>query len=134
MHQPTTAEPVIKFYKLKTLEDIVAYELETAEQNFIRIKRPLAFSVENEDGTGRQMLNVREWIPPIVSSVDEILLPKEYVLFSTEVRESFKEEFIDAVNYLYGVVPKPRNSKKSSSSGKIVPFVSMMKDPSSKPN
>lgn len=132
MHQPITAEPVIKFYKLKNLEDIVAYELESTDENFYRVKRPLAFSVENEPESGRQMLNVREWIPPIVSAVEEILLPKAFVLFSTDVRDSFKEEFTDAVNYLYGVTPRKKST--ASKSAKVVPFASILKDPSTKPN
>ena len=131
MHQPITAEPVIKFYKLKNLEDIVAYELVSEDAESYRIKRPLAFSVENEDDSGRQMLNVREWIPPIVSAVEEILLPKSFVLFTTDVRESFKEEFIDAVTYLYSVTPKKKSPKPT---GKVIPLASIMKDPSSKPN
>lgn len=130
MHQPTE-EPVIKFYKLKTLEDIVAYQLEETDE-FYRIRRPLVFSVENEMVTGRQLLNVREWIPPIVSAVEEVNLPKEFVIFSTDVKETFKEEFQDAVNYLYGVTPKKRT--KPSNSGKVVPIASMMKDTSDKPH
>lgn len=130
MHQPAE-EPVIKFYKLKTLEDIVAYQLQDGD-GFYKIRRPLAFSVENEVGTGRQLLNVREWIPPIVSSVEEVCIPKEFVLFSTDVKDSFKEEFQDAVNYLYGVTPRKRN--KPTGTGKVVPIASMMKDTSDKPH
>lgn len=134
MHQPVApAEPIIKFYKLRNLEDIVAYQLESEDENHYRIKRPLAFSVENEDGTGRQMLNVREWIPPIVSAVEEILLAKEFVLFTTDVRDSFKEEFTDAVNYLYGVTPVKKRAKKNTTDN-VVQFATLLKDPSTKPN
>lgn len=129
MHQPV--DPIIKFYKLKTLEDIVAYQLQDGD-GFYRIRRPLAFSVENEMGTGRQLLNVREWIPPIVSAVEEVCIPKEFVLFTTDVKESFKEEFQDAVNYLYGVTPRKRT--KPSNTGKVVPIACMMKDTSDKPH
>ena len=119
----------IKFYKLKTNEDIVAFELENLEGRY-HIGRPLVFTVENEIMSGRQLLNVREWIPPIVCNTDEIYLSKEYVMFSTDVKDSFKEEFIHATEYLYSVeaVKKPRNTKSNN----IVPF--MLKDPSTKPN
>lgn len=133
MHQPVTVEPVIKFYKLKNLEDIVAYQVDE-DANHYRIKRPLAFMVENEPGSGKQMLDVREWIPPIVSAVEEISLSKEFVLFTTDVRDSFKEEFTDAVNYLYGVTPVKKDRSTSTKTGKVVPFASMLKDPSNKPN
>ena len=130
MHQPMD-EP-IKFYKLKTNEDIVAFQLKEDEL-FIYIKRPLAFTVENEVMAGRQMLNVREWIPPIVCAVDEIPLPKEYVMFSTDVRDSFKEEFKDAVEFLYNITPRKRE-RTEKSSGKVVPFSALMKDTSDKPH
>jgi hypothetical protein len=125
--QPTP--PVIRFYKLKTNEDIVAFELESLDGLF-RIRRPLSISVDNEVMGGRQLLNVREWVPPIVCSTDEIYLPKEYVMFSTDVKESFKEEFIHATEYLYSVesVKKPRNTKSDNA----IPL--MLKDPSTKPN
>ena len=132
MHQPVPDEPIIKFYKLNTLEDIVAYQLEETDTHY-RIRRPLAFRVENEMVTGRQMLNVREWIPPIVSAVEEINLPKTLVVFTTDVRDSFKEEFRDAVEYLYGVTPKKR-VKTAEKGSKVVPFASLMKDTSDKPH
>ena len=127
-------EPIIKFYKLKNLEDIVAYELESQNPDFVRVKRPLAFTVDNEVSSGRQMLNVREWIPPIVSSVEEVFIPKEFIIFTTDVRDSFKGEFKDAVEYLYGVTPKKREKESKSKTGKVVPFAALMKDTSDKPH
>lgn len=116
----------IKFYKLKTNEDIVAYEVENTEFCY-KISRPLAFTVQNEVQGGRQMLDVREWIPPIVCANDTVYLPKEYVMFSTEVKESFKEEFRDATEFLYSVTPKKVTVKDSD-------ILLMLKDPSTKPN
>lgn len=127
MHQQVPDQPTIKFYKLKTNEDIVAFELQVCKGHY-RIRRPLAFTVENEVMGGRQMLNVREWLPPIVCGTDEVFLPKEFVLITTEVRESFKNEFIHAVNYLYEVTPR----KKPTRSRDDIPM--MLKDPSTKPN
>lgn len=121
-------QPTIKFYKLKTNEDIVAYELQVTKGHF-QIKRPLSVRVDNEIVAGRQMLDVREWVPPIVCAVDTIFLPKELVIFSTDVRESFKEEFTDAVEFLYNVTPREKPKKDSN---KVVPF--LLKDPSTKPN
>jgi hypothetical protein len=81
---------------------------------------------------GRQALNVREWVPPIVCANDEIVLLKEYVMFSTDVVESFKGEFIDAVNYLYDVTPVKKPSSRRE--GNVVAFSQLLKDPSTKPN
>lgn len=130
MHQPVPDETPIKFLKVRTGEDLVAYLTEEGE-GFYRIRRPLVFSVENEVMAGRQLLNVREWIPPIVSSVEEITIPREWVIFITDVKDSFKLEFKDAVNYLYGVTPRKR-SKPSSAD--VIPFASIMKDTSDKPH
>lgn len=124
MHQPI--EAVIKFYKLRTNEDIVAFEEESTETHY-KIRRPLAFTVDNEVMAGKQMLNVREWVPPIVCANDTILLPKEYVMFTTDVKESFKEEFVGATDFLYNITPK---KKKEVSRDNIT----YLKDPSVKPN
>jgi hypothetical protein len=57
-----------------------------------------------------------------------VYLPKEHVMLSTEVRDSFKDEFIHAVEYLYNVTPR----KKANRSREDIPM--MLKDPSTKPN
>lgn len=120
-------ESPIKYYKLKTNEDIVAYEVEDNDFTY-KIHRPLSFTVINEVQGGRQMLNVREWVPPIVCANDTVVLPKEYVMFSTDVKETFKEEFRDATEFLYSV--EPTLSKKKDSIDAPI----MLKDPSTKPN
>jgi len=117
--------PQVKFYKLKTGENLVAFELESTEL-FYRLRRPLSFTVENEPLSGRQMLDVREWIPPIVCNTDEITLPKEFVMLSTEVKDSFRAEFDEASQFLYNVEPRHRKKRED------VPL--MLKDPSTKPN
>jgi hypothetical protein len=108
-------ESDIKFYKLRNGEDIVAFEIESLESHY-NIRRPLLVKVENEVLAGRQMLNVREWVPPIVCANDTVLLPKELVVFSTDVKNSFKEEFKDATDYLYNVVPKKKQPRTPSDS------------------
>ena len=135
MHQPVPDNLPIKLLKLKNGEDIVAYLMEESDTQ-VTLKRPLAFTIENEPMLGRQMLNVREWVAPIVAASDTIPLDKDFIIFVTDVKESFAEEFKEAVNYLYGVTPKKRTTKRDSmeAGGKIVPFASMMKDPSGKPN
>jgi hypothetical protein len=135
MHQPVPDNLPVKLIKLKNGEDIVAYLLNETDTQ-ITVKRPLAFSIENEPMYGRQMLNVREWIAPIVAATDTIPLDKDFIIYITDVKESFVEEFKEAVAYLYGVTPRKRSSKRDTveASGKVVPFASMMKDPSGKPN
>lgn len=133
MHQPVPDTLPVKLLKLKNGEDIVAYILNEDEKHII-LKRPLAFSIENEPQYGRQMLNVREWVAPIVAATDTIPLEKEFVIFVTDVKESFKDEFKDAVDYLYGVTPRKRETPKANAAGKVVPIASLMKNPGGKPN
>lgn len=135
MHQPVPDNLPIKLIKLKNGEDLVAFLLNETDTH-LTLKQPLAFSIENEPAYGRQMLNVREWVAPIVAISDTIPIEKEFVVFITDVKESFIEEFKDAVGYLYGVTPKKRTTRRDAAeiSGKVVPFASFMKDPSDKPN
>jgi hypothetical protein len=115
----------IKFYKLKTNEDLVAFEEEDNGEAY-KIRRPLSFFVENENGAGRQMLNVKEWVPPIVCANDTVYLSKELVMFSMDVKETFKEEFIRATDHLYNITPKRADQKN------LHPV--LLRDPSNKPN
>lgn len=115
----------VRYYKLKSGENLVAFELENSDLHY-RLRRPLSFTVENEPLSGRQMLDVREWVPPIVCNTDEINLAKEYVMFSTEVKDSFRAEFDEASEFLYNVEPRHKKPRED------VPI--MLKDPSTKPN
>lgn len=134
MHQPVPDNLPVKLIKLKNGEDLVAYLVSETDTQIV-LKRPLAFTIENEPMYGRQMLNVREWVAPIVAATDTIPLDKDFVIFVTEVKDTFMSEFKDAVEYLYGVTPRKRDRKGvANSEGKVVPFAAMMKDPSGKPN
>lgn len=120
----------VRFYKLKNGENLVAFEVKD-ERDHYTISRPLSFTVDNEVGGGRQMLNVKEWLPPIVCSSDSVMLLKEFVMFSTAVKESFKEEFDYASEYLYSV-EAVKKSRRTQSPTDPIPV--MLRDPSTKPN
>lgn len=132
MHQPVPDTFPVKLIKLKNGEDLVAYLIDENEKQ-IQVRKPLAFTIENEPMYGRQMLNVREWVAPIVAISDTVPLDKDFIIFITDVKESFVAEYKDAVEYLYGVTPRKREKTKDHV-GKVVPFASLMKDPSGKPN
>ena len=132
MHQPVPDTFPVKLIKLKNGEDLVAYLIDENEKQ-IQVRKPLAFTIENEPMYGRQMLNVREWVAPIVAISDTVPLDKDFIIFITDVKESFVAEYKDAVEYLYGVTPRKREKSKDPV-GKVVPFASLMKYPSGKPN
>lgn len=130
MHQETDS-PAPKFYKLVNGQDIVAYELSVSEHSIL-IKQPMAIVIENDFGSAKQLLNVREWLPPIITKGDEVNLPKIHVLFSMDVNESFTEEFKDVVAYFYGVKPKKKVRVEKSDDRKVVSLASFVKDESGK--
>jgi len=125
MHQPT--EPMVKFYKLKSGENVVGYDMGENETSY-KVRRPLSFTVESDVMSGRQMLDVKEWLPPIVCATDETHIPKEFVLLVTDVKPTFKEEFDEASKFLYNVEAVRKKSRKTADN------VTMLRDPSTKPN
>jgi hypothetical protein len=125
MHQKDL--PVAKFYKLVNGQDIVAYELSETESHIL-IKQPMAIVIENDFTGARQLLNVREWLPPIVTKSDEVQLPKIQIMFILDVNETFKEEFKDVVAFFYGVQPKKRRARGEEKDKKVVSIASFLKD------
>lgn len=107
-----------KFIKLNNGEDIVAYVLEENDK-FIRIQKPMEVHIDNDLPTARQMLNVREWIPPLIVKTDTVDLPMDYVLLVMELTEHFHTEFGDIVSYFYSVTPRDKK-KPSKKDAKVV--------------
>lgn len=132
MHQKTDIQ-MPTYYKLTTGEDVVAYELAVGDSH-IKIKQPMAVFIENNFLVGKQLLNVREWIPPIITVADELELPKSLIMFSLACNESFALEFKDLVDYFYNVTPvkrkrarvKSENTEEGDQDRKVIPF--MFKD------
>ena len=124
----------VKLIKLKNGEDIVAYMIED-NPDYLVIKQPIVIAIENEPSIGRQMMNAREWIPPIVAATDSTILSREHIMFIVGVKDSFAKEYKDVVDYFYSVTPKnPTTKSDAELAGKVIPFASVMKDPSNKPN
>lgn len=125
MNQETQVPSNVRFFKLHNGQDLVGY-LAKESDNSVIIQRPLVVNIENDFMNARQMLNVREWLPPIITKLDEVELPKELVLLIAEVNDTFAEDFKEVINYFYGVKPKKRERNKSAD--KVVPFVIFPKD------
>jgi hypothetical protein len=124
----------IRFIKLKQGEDMVAFFLGETETH-ITVRRPLAVRIENDFSSGRQLLEVREWLPPILTDVEEATINKADIMIITAVRESFVEEFVNVVNYFYSVRPKKQETKAivdRADSKNVLPFFG--RDTSNKPN
>jgi hypothetical protein len=133
MHQPIDPKDdslVPRFYKLMTGEDIVAYELLEDEESY-ELQRPLAIHIDNNVILGKAFLHVREWIPPIATKGDTLILSKKLVMLTMECNDEFKEEFKELADYFYAVQPlqmeetkkKLKEADKKKKDRKVVPFL-----------
>ena len=121
----------IKFFKLNSGEDLVAYFVSETESTVI-IKRPLSISIENEFESARQLISIKEWIPPIVTLLDEVEISKELLMFNPmDVKETFAVEYEDVCNFFYSVKPKPK-PRREKKEGNVVPFTFGVRDDSGK--
>lgn len=120
---------VPRFYKLMTGEDIVAYELLEDEESY-ELQRPLAIHIDTNPILGKAFLHVREWIPPIATKGDTLIISKKLVMLTMECNEEFKVEFKEFSDYFYDaqkdqmkedILKREKGEKKKDR--KVVPFV-----------
>ena len=116
-----TNETPIKFFKLKSGDNLISFVLEENETSFV-LKRPIVVEIENDLNSGRQIIDAREWIPPLICTVDQISLSKDRIEFSSEVQDHFKPNYKNAVEFLYSVEPKEKVNNSSNSSINVIPF------------
>lgn len=130
MHQPVDPKDdslVPRFYKLMTGEDIVAYELLEDEESY-ELMRPLAIHIDTNPILGKAFLHVREWIPPVATKGDTLVISKKLVMLTMECNDEFKAEFKEFSDYFYEVqmgqmkkdIKKQDEKKKDR---KVVPFM-----------
>lgn len=119
---------VPRFYKLMTGEDIVAYELLEDEENY-ELMRPLTIHTETNPIIGKAFLHVREWIPPIATKGDTLLLNKKLVMLTMECNDEFKAEFKEFSDYFYDTQRSQikedmkKSEKKEKEERKVIPFL-----------
>lgn len=124
----------IRFIKFRYGEDVVGFVVGETKTH-ITIRRPLAVHIQNDFNSGRQLLEVREWLPPILTEVEKADIKKTDIMIITNIRESFKDEIVNLINYFYGVRPKKQITKAlvdSANGENVIPFYG--KDNSTKPN
>lgn len=124
--------PEIRFIKLRHGEDLIAFLVEETEE-YILIRRPLAVRIENDFMLGKQLIEVREWIPPLFTETEEVKINKDDLMLITPVRPSFKSRFMDFINDFYEPMQFPKPELKSEQSEKnknedvkkdnIIPFL-----------
>lgn len=132
MHQPVDPKDdslVPRFYKLMTGEDIVAYELLEDEESY-ELMRPLAIHIDTNPIIGKAFLHVREWIPPIATKGDTLIISKKLVMLTMECNDEFKVEFKEFSDYFYEVQKsqmkediKKQEADNKKEERKVIPFV-----------
>src|SRR5210317_1253594 len=130
MDQEKKEETLIpSYFKLMNGEDIVAYLVEDHELYYL-VKRPLAIHVDSSAFLGKAFLHVREWIPPIATKGDTLIISKKLVMLTMECNEEFKVEFKEFSDYFYDaqkdqmkedILKREKGEKKKDR--KVVPFV-----------
>lgn len=111
----------IKFLKLRNGEDLVAKV--TADGDTLVLKRPVAIMIENIYEEGRQLLNVREWLPPTVVLSDTATIPSCEVIATLEINPEFVEQYEEICEMFFDnkpVIKKKTKAKSLSSDDKVV--------------
>jgi hypothetical protein len=114
------------FLKLRSGDDIVGYLLpKTEPHTHHHLSRPLHINVETDLASGRQMIEVKECLPPILVELENMSFAIEDVVILTPIRDSFREELDSVIKLFYSVKPVPRDRArvKREDGDKIVPFI-----------
>jgi hypothetical protein len=103
-------EEQIKFLKLRTGEDIVAYTEDDGD--FVKVRRPVVIIIENIFEEARQLLNVREWLPLIVVRDESISLSRTEIVASLDVNDEFLEQYKELCEMFFDTKPTIKKKKK----------------------
>lgn len=86
-------EDSIRLVKLKNGEDVIAFVADHGE--FLELTRPIQLLFESLDEIdSEQVVNVREWLPPLIADTESAMISKDNVLFVVEVKKTFSEHFM----------------------------------------
>lgn len=132
-------EKELKMVRLKFMqEDLVG--MVTFHGEYLTIERPLAVQVDTDYEEGKQILTIREYLPQSVISIKEIDFNTDEVMFTSPVRQSFKEQYEDMAEFFYEKQPAMMEKNKEKrevlstrDNEKIVSLLEALKDKKNKP-
>ena len=115
----------IKFVKLRNGEDLVAFI--TVGKSTTLIRRPVCVMVENIFEEGRQLLNIREWLPPTIVKGDSTTISSSEIIAVLDVSEEFIPQYHEICEMFFDTVPVIKNKRlkgvKASDDNKVVSIV-----------
>lgn len=125
----------IQYIKLRNGEDLVATVLSSDDQS-ITIKRPVCIMVENYLDEGRQYINVREWLPPMIAESDTITLDKKEVIAQMNTAADFVDQYEDICEMFFESKPvlrKESTKKTKQSVENVVSIIEALAEKKDKP-
>jgi hypothetical protein len=126
----------LKFVRLKnSFDDIVGHV--TFHDQYLTVEKPLVVDVETIFEEGRQILSIREYLPQSIISMREVDFNLDQVLFTTPVREDFKDQYEQVATFFYdqqaGSIEKPKKRKKVVDAENVVSLLEALRDKKDKP-
>jgi len=126
----------LKFVRLKnSFDDIVGHV--TFHDQYLTVEKPLVVDVETIFEEGRQILSIREYLPQSIISMREVDFNLDQVLFTTPVREDFKDQYEQVATFFYdqqaGLNEKPKKRKKVVDAENVVSLLEALRDKKDKP-
>lgn len=113
------------FLKIRGGDDVVGYLYSNTDTHYI-IARPLNIIIETDLPSGRQMIEVRECLPPILVELEQMSFAVGDVTVITPIRDSFKEELASVIKLFYSVKPLKRKQTekvKRDEGDNVISFV-----------
>ena len=126
----------LKFVRLKnSFDDIVGHV--TFHDQYLTVEKPLVVDVETIFEEGRQILSIREYLPQSIISMREVDFNLDQVLFTTPVREDFKDQYEQVATFFYdqqaSQAQQPKKRKKVVDAENVVSLLEALRDKKDKP-
>jgi hypothetical protein len=104
------------FFKCRNgIDDILAYA--TKQDGGWHIRRPVTIYVDTDDEEGKQYVSIKEFLPMLFSSKEDMFLPDSDIMSASPLNESFQEDYIKISDFYYVemVADRLRDLKKGKS-------------------
>ena len=86
-------EDSVRLVKLQNGDDVISFVEDHGD--YLKLIRPIQLMFESLDEIdSEQVVNVREWLPPLIADTEYVMIRKSDVLFAVEVKKHFSEHFM----------------------------------------
>ena len=113
----TDSTETVRFIRLRSGDDLVAYTIELPTSLVIR--RPIGVAVETIIELNKQIVTMYEWLSPAIADYETLTINMDDVLFCLPVQVDFETKYLemsdilfDPVNYEDRISRKKKGGKK----------------------